>query len=178
MPDAERLGRRTVHQGRVVDLSVDRVRLPNGHVSELELIRHPGAAAVVPVDRNGDVILVRQYRYATDGWLLEVPAGKLDGSEAPELCATREVEEETGYKTGRLLPMGWIWTTPGFTDEKIWLFLGTDLTPAQSSLQPDEILSVERMPLAKAVDLARSGEICDAKSVCALLRASHFAETL
>ncbi len=177
MPDAERLERRTVHQGRVVDLSVDRVRLPNGHVSDLELIRHPGAAAVVPVDHNGDVILVRQYRYATDGWLLEVPAGKLDGSEAPELCATREVEEETGYKIGRLLPMGWIWTTPGFTNEKIWLFLGTDLTAAQSSLQPDEILSVERMPLEKAVDLARSGEICDAKSVCALLRASHLSSS-
>jgi len=173
MRDAERLERRKVYRGRIVDLSVDRVRLPNGHVSELELIRHPGAAAVVPVDRNGDVILVRQYRYATDGWLLEVPAGKLDDSEAPELCATREVEEETGYKTGRLIPMGWIWTTPGFTDEKIWLFLGTDLTPSQSSLQPDEILSVQRMPLEKAVDLARSGEICDAKSVCALLRASH-----
>ncbi len=178
MQDAERLQQRRVYQGRIVDLSVDRVRLPNGHVSDMELIRHPGAAAVVPIDRNGDVILVRQYRYATDGWLLEVPAGKLDGSEAPELCATREVEEETGYKIGRLLPMGWIWTTPGFTDEKIWLFLGTDLTPAQSSLQPDEILSVERMPLEQAVDLARSGEICDAKSVCALLRASHLAQTL
>ncbi len=178
MQDAETLEQRHVYRGRIVDLSVDRVRLPNGHVSNLELIRHPGAAAVVPVDRNGDVILVRQYRYATDGWLLEVPAGKLDGSEAPELCATREVEEETGYKTGRLLPMGWIWTTPGFTDEKIWLLLGTDLTAAQSSLQPDEILSVQRMPLEKAVDLARSGEICDAKSVCALLRASHLAQTL
>jgi ADP-ribose pyrophosphatase len=171
MRDAKRLEQRQVYQGRIVDLTVDRVLLPNGHVMELELIRHPGAAAVVPVDRNGDVILVRQYRYATGGWLLEVPAGKLDGAEAPEQCASRELQEETGYKTGRLIPLGWVWTTPGFTDEKIWLFLGTDLTPARSSLQPDEILSVQRMPLEKAVDLARSGEICDAKSVCALLRA-------
>ena len=178
MQDAERLERRHVYRGRIVDLSVDRVRLPNGQVSDLELIRHPGAAAVVPVDRDGNVILVRQYRYATGGWLLEVPAGKLDGSEAPELCATREVQEETGYKIGRLLPMGWIWTTPGFTDEKIWLFLGTDLTAAQSSLQPDEILTVQAMPLEQAVGLARTGEICDAKSICALLRASHLAQTL
>ncbi len=177
MQDAERLERRQVHQGCIVDLFVDRVRLPNGHVTDLELIRHPGAAAVVPVDGNGDVILVRQFRYATEGWLLEVPAGKLDGSEKPEVCAVREVEEETGYKVGRLIPMGWIWTTPGFTDEKIWLFVGTDLVQVESSLQPDEILSVERMPMAKAVDLAGNGQIRDAKSVCALLRASRFSPT-
>lgn len=173
MQEAKRLGQRQVYRGQIVDLSVDRVQLPNGHVLDLELIRHPGAAAVVPVDDNGDVVLVRQYRYATDGFLLEVPAGKLDGAEQPELCAAREVEEETGYRTGRLTPMGWIWTTPGFTDEKIWLFLGTELTQKRSSLQPDEVLSVERMPLAEAVDLAHSGGINDAKSVCALLRASH-----
>jgi ADP-ribose pyrophosphatase len=173
MDEVERLERQHVFQGRIVDLSVDRVRLPNGNVCDLELIRHPGAAAVVPVDENGDVILVRQYRYAAGGWLVEVPAGKLDGGEAPEMCATREVEEETGFKTGRLSSLGWIWTTPGFTDERIWLFLATELTPSRSALQPDEILAVKRMPLAGAVDLALRGEIRDAKSVCALLRASH-----
>jgi ADP-ribose pyrophosphatase len=173
MDEVERLERQRVFQGRVVDLSVDRVRLPNGNVCDLELIRHPGAAAVVPVDASGDVILVRQYRYAAGGWLVEVPAGKLDGGEAPELCATREVEEETGFKTGRLTSLGWIWTTPGFTDEKIWLFLATELTPSRPALQPDEILSVKRVPFADAVDLALRGEIRDAKSVCALLRASH-----
>jgi ADP-ribose pyrophosphatase len=173
MDEVERLERQHVYQGRIVDLSVDRVRLPNGNVCDLELIRHPGAAAVVPVAENGDVILVRQYRYAAGGWLVEVPAGKLDGGEAPEMCATREVEEETGFKTGRLSSLGWIWTTPGFTDEKIWLFLATELTPSRSALQPDEILAVKRMPFAEAVDLALRGEIRDAKSVCALVRASH-----
>jgi len=173
MHEAERLERRHVFQGRIVDLSVDRVRLPNGNVCDLELIRHPGAAAVVPVDEQGNVILVRQYRYASGGWLVEVPAGKLDGGEAPEMCATREVEEETGFKTGKLTPLGWIWTTPGFTDEKIWLFLATELTASQSDLQPDEVLTVKTMPLAEAVRLALHGEIRDAKSVCALLRAAH-----
>jgi ADP-ribose pyrophosphatase len=173
MDEVERLERQHVYQGRIVDLSVDRVRLPNGNVCDLELIRHPGAAAVVPIDDDGAVILVRQYRYAAGGWLIEVPAGKLDGGEAPELCATREVEEETGYRAGRLVPLGWIWTTPGFTDERIWLFLATELTPSQSALQPDEILSVKKMPLDEAVNLALHGEIRDAKSVCALLRASQ-----
>jgi ADP-ribose pyrophosphatase len=173
MDEAERLERQRIFQGRVVDLSVDRVRLPNGNVCDLELIHHRGAAAVVPVDDDGNAILVRQYRYAAGGWLIEVPAGKLDGGEAPEMCATREVEEETGHKVGKLTPLGWVWTTPGFTDEKIWLFLATELKPSQISLQDDEILTVKRMPLAEAVRLALHGEIRDAKSVCALLRASH-----
>jgi ADP-ribose pyrophosphatase len=163
-----------VFEGRVVKLSVDRVRLPNGNETELEMIRHPGAAAVVPVDAEGQVLLVRQYRYASGGWVLEVPAGKLDAGEPPEDCALREVEEETGFKPGRLIPMGWIWTTPGFTDEKIWLYLAQDLQPAHQSLQSDEVLTVERVPLVQAVDRAVRGEIVDAKSVCALLRAPHY----
>jgi ADP-ribose pyrophosphatase len=172
--DVKLLASRRVFQGKVVDLSVDRVELPNGNVCDLEMIRHPGAAAVVPVDPAGNVLLVRQYRYAASGWLYEVPAGKLDAGEPPSVCATREVEEETGWRPGRLTEMGWIWTTPGFTDERIWLYLATDLEESEQALQPDEVLSVERMPLEQAVDLARRGEIRDAKSVCALLRALSF----
>jgi len=165
---------RPVFDGKVVRLSLDEVRLPGGNSCELEMIRHPGAAAVVPVDSGGNVLLVRQFRYATGGWLLEVPAGKLDGDERPESCAVREVEEETGFRPGQLIPMGWIWTTPGFTDEKIWLYLATDLGPGHQELQDDEVLTVERVVLADAVSRAASGEIRDAKSVCALLRASRF----
>jgi len=177
MSDAEVLESRRIFKGRVVDLSVDRVRLPNGNVCELELIRHPGAAAVVPVDASGHVLLIRQYRYATGGFLLEVPAGKLDAGEAPEACAAREAQEETGFRTGSLVPLGWIWTTPGFTDEKIWLFLGRDLTPAEQGLQDDEVLSVERLPLDEAASMALCGEITDAKSIAALLRAqAHFSQ--
>lgn len=176
MTRAERLSRESIHQGRVLDLSVDTVRIPNGNVVELELIEHPGASAVVPLDADGQVLLVRQYRYATGGYLLEVPAGKLDGGEDPETCARREVEEETGYRVSRLVPMGWIWTTPGFSDEKIWLYLAYDLEPTASDLQADEVLTVERVPLDRALKMAADGEITDAKSICALLRVPAFAD--
>ncbi|MDH3227492.1 MAG: NUDIX hydrolase [Thermoleophilia bacterium] len=175
MSDAEVLERRAVYQGKIVDLTVDTVRLPNRKTCDLEMIRHPGAAAVVPVDRDGNVLLVRQYRYATDGWLLEVPAGKLDHKgESPEACAIREVEEETGFKPGSMIAMGWIWTTPGFSDEKIWLFLARNLTPAKQSLGRDEVLTVERLPVRRAIEMAAKGEIVDAKSICSLLRTPHF----
>ncbi|MDX1388847.1 MAG: NUDIX hydrolase [Acidobacteriota bacterium] len=172
MKKAELVESRQIFDGGVVRLSVDRIRLPNGNETELEIIRHRGAAAVVPVDSDGNVLLVRQYRYATGSWLLEIPAGKLDGGESPESCARREVEEETGYRPGRLIPTGWIWTTPGFTDEKIWLFVATDLTPTRQDLEDHEVLTVERMPLSEAVALALSGEIVDGKSVCGLARAA------
>jgi ADP-ribose pyrophosphatase len=171
-PLGERLSRREVFQGRTIRMDVDRVRLPNGRVMDFDMVHHPGAAAVVPVLESGEVLLVRQYRYATGGWLLEVPAGKLDPGETPESCARREVEEEVGYRPGTLQELGWIWTTPGFTDEKIWLYLATGLTAAQQGLQDDEVLSVERMPLGEAVAWAASGEIVDGKSTCALLRAA------
>jgi ADP-ribose pyrophosphatase len=152
---------------------VEEVILPNGNTITLEIIKHPGAAAVLPVDHEGNAILVRQYRHATGSWLLEVPAGKLDHpGESHEACALREVEEETGYRAGRLEPLGWIWTTPGFTDEKIWLYLAEDLTPTRSNLQADEVLTVEKLPLVEAVRRAASGEIVDGKSVCTLLRAA------
>jgi len=176
MSEAERLEQRPIYQGRVVNLSVDRVRLPNGRVSELEVIRHPGAVAVVPLTAEGEVLLVRQYRYAVDQWLLEVPAGKLDPGEAPESCAVREVEEEVGVRAGRLVPLGWIWTTPGFTDEKIWLFLARDLQPGRQDLESDEVLSVVSVPLAEALAKVERGEICDGKSICALLLARPFLE--
>jgi ADP-ribose pyrophosphatase len=173
MSDAVVVSSRSVHEGRIVKLSVEEVRLPNGNTVTLEVIRHPGAAAVVPIDGEGNVVLVRQYRHATRSWLLEIPAGKLDHpGESPEDCALREVEEETGFRAGRLESLGWIWTTPGFTDEKIWLYLARDLTPSKSDLQADEVLTVETLPLAEAVRRAAAGEIVDGKSVCALLRAA------
>jgi ADP-ribose pyrophosphatase len=173
---AERLASRSIFRGKVLDLSVDRVRLPNGAEADLEMIHHMGAAVALPVETDPDgtphALLVRQYRYPTGGWLLEVPGGKLDGGEDPRECARRELAEEIGRRPGELVPLGWIWTTPGFTDEKIWLFLARDLEPADAAPEDHEVLSLQRLPLAEAVARAAGGEIQDAKTVCALLRAA------
>jgi len=121
------------------------------------------------------VLLVRQYRHAAaKRWLLEVPAGKLDPGEGAEPGAARECEEETGFRPGRLVPLGGIWTTPGFTDEWIHLFLALDLVAGRQDLQEDESLSVERMPLGAALELALAGGIDDGKSIAALLRAARY----
>ncbi len=165
---------REIFSGRVFDLREELVRLPNGHQARLQLIRHPGAAAIVPLDAAGDVVMVRQYRHATGRWLLEVPAGTLGPGEAPLACARRELAEEAGCRAAELVELGWIWTTPGFTDERIWLYLATGLEPADQALDDDEALSVERLPLAEAVARAERGEIEDGKSVCALLRAAAY----
>lgn len=169
---AERLSSRSVFAGRRIAVRVDRVRLPNGSELDFEMIHHPGAAAIVPLLGSGEVLMLRQYRYATGGWLLEVPAGTRDGDEPPEQCAARELREETGYQAGTLQPLGWIWTTPGFTDERIWLYLATDLVGGDQALESDEVLTLERLPLARAAAMAAGGEIVDAKSVAALLRAA------
>jgi ADP-ribose pyrophosphatase len=176
-PQGERLGSREIYRGRTFNVDVDQVRLPNGKEVEMELVHHRGAAAVVPVLDDGTVLLVRQYRYATGGWLLEIPAGKLDNGESPETCAGREAEEEVGYRPSKLEPLGWIWSTPGFADEKIWLFLATGLESTQQGLEEDEVLQIERMPFLEAVEKAASGEIHDAKSAVALLRAGRVFES-
>lgn len=175
LTDAEVLEIRSIHEGKVLDLSVDRVRLPNGQTADLELVHHRGAAAVLPWLPDGRVALVRQFRYPTGGWLLEVPAGKLEPEEKPEPCARRELEEETGWRVsseGELVSLGWIWTSPGFTDEKIWLYLARGLERGRSALEDDEVLDVETLALDDAVERARQGRIHDAKTVCALLRAA------
>jgi ADP-ribose pyrophosphatase len=151
----------------------ERVELPDGRRAELQIVRHPGAAAIVPVTDAGEVLLLRQYRHPTGGWLLEVPAGKLDEGESPETCAARELEEETGYRPSELVELGPIWTSPGFTDEKIWLFLARGLEPGQQALEDDEVLEVERLSIPRALEMAEKGEIEDGKSVSALLRAAR-----
>ena len=151
-PPAGLISSQPIYKGRVVDLSLDRVMLPNGNETDLEMIRHPGAAVVLPIETGADgvdyALLVRQYRYAANGWLLEVPGGKLDGSEDPEVCARRELEEEIGHEAGELIALGSILTTPGFTDERIWLYLGRGLRPTRGgpALEDDEVLEVEPRP--------------------------------
>ncbi|NJD10798.1 MAG: NUDIX hydrolase [Gemmatimonadetes bacterium] len=171
---------RPIHQGRIVNLAIDTVRFPDGSTGELEMIRHSGAAAVVPLlsDPHGDdpqVLLIRQYRYASGGYLLEIPAGRPDRpGEDWEVCARRELEEETGLVAGRMTLLTTIFTTPGFTDEQIRIFLATDLTAGQHKLDPDEFLDPVVMPISEALERIRSGEICDAKTVCGLLYAAGY----
>ncbi|MEL6543849.1 MAG: NUDIX hydrolase [Myxococcota bacterium] len=170
--DAEKLGSKRAFSGRMLKMDVDTVRLPNGVELDLEIVRHPGAAAVVPVDENGEVILVRQYRYVVDGWLLEIPAGKLDApDEDPKRCAERELLEETGFRAERWTALGAIYVSPGFTDERISLYLAEGLTAGEQQLEADEVLDVQRVALEDAIAQAFSGDIPDAKSAVALMRA-------
>ena len=151
----------------------ERALLPNGTLLELDIVRHPGAAAVVPFVSAHDVLLIRQYRHAAGGMILEVPAGKLDPGEAPETCAARELAEEAGQRAGRLVRTGAIWTTPGFTDERITLFSAFELTPVARNPDDDELIEVLRVPLEDALALVWSGELSDAKSALALVHAAR-----
>ncbi len=160
-------------QGFRVTPTTERVLLPNGTLLELDIVRHPGAAAVVPFVSEHDVLLIRQFRHATDGMILEVPAGKLDPGESPETCAARELAEEAGQRPGRLVQLGALWTTPGFTDERITLFAAFDLTPVPRNPDDDELIEILRVPLADALRLVWSGELSDAKSALALVHAAR-----
>ncbi|MEX2530066.1 MAG: NUDIX hydrolase [Gemmatimonadota bacterium] len=174
------LSRRSVYRGRIVDLSVDRVRFPDGSEGELELVRHAGASAVVPFLDPPDhpdprIVLLRQYRYAAGGEIWEVPAGMPDSpGEDPAACAARELAEEAGYRAGELQYLTHIFTTPGFTDEVIHLYAAWDLSPTESMLDADEFLTVVEQPLSEVMASLEAGDIVDAKSVSALLFADRF----
>jgi ADP-ribose pyrophosphatase len=175
-----RIASRHVHTGRIVDLSIDTVRFPDGSTGELEMIRHSGAAAVLPVlnDPHGpdpQVLLIRQYRYASGGYMYEVPAGRPDRpGEDWEVCARRELEEETGLVAGELTYMTTIFTTPGFTDEQIRLFMATDCTTGTGKPDLDEFIEPVVLNMSAALAMVRDGEITDGKTICAILYAAGF----
>ena len=179
-PTPGRIDSQVVHEGRVVRLSVDTVRFPDGSEGQLEMIRHVGASAVLPFlgglfDPDPEVLLVRQYRYASGGFLYEIPAGLPAGPEETwEECAHRELEEETGMRAGNMTPLTRIYTTPGFTDEVIRLFVATKLEPGEPSRDADEFIEVVQVPFSDALEMVRDGRIVDAKSVATILYADRF----
>ena len=174
------LSTRRVHTGRVLNLDLDRVRFPNGSEGTLEMVRHPGAAAVVPfLDPPGDpdprILMIRQFRYAADGWMWEVPAGTLEPGEPVERCAERELREEAGCTARELVRLTAVYTTPGFTDEVIHLFLATDLTRVPTAHEADEFLEIHEVRWSEVGRMIRAGEIRDAKTLCTLLYVQAFA---
>ena len=172
--EGERLASRRAWAGRLLTVDVDRIRAPNGRELELEMIRHPGAAAIVPLlsDPEADepfVLLLRQYRYAAGGFIWEIPAGVLEPDEEPVTCARRELREETGAETDHMEYLTTILTTPGFTDERIHLFLATGIRPGRAAPNDDEVIRTEAVPMRQALEMIRDGEITDGKTVVALL---------
>lgn len=174
-----RIESRRAYSGRIISLDVDRVRFPDGSEGELEMVRHPGAAAVVPFlsDPTGDdplILLIKQYRYAAEQYMYEIPAGRLDPGEAPEHCARRELQEETGCEAAKVEPLTTIYTTPGFTDERIHLFMASGLTVGDANREHDEFIEIERMTVSHALRMIKEGQIRDGKTVVGLLYAAGF----
>lgn len=159
-----------IYSGRVVKLDLHEVELPNGEHGKRELIRHPGAVAVIAVDDERNVLLVRQYRIAAARVMLELPAGTLEPDEQPEVCAIRELQEETGYKPGKLESIGAFFVAPGYTTEYIHLFIASELGESQLDGDEDEFIEVARVPFHEALAMVERGEIIDGKSIIGLLR--------
>ena len=160
-----------LHTGRVLNLDLDTVRFPDGSTGALEMVRHPGASAVLPfLDDAADplVLLIRQFRHAADGFIWEIPAGRLDPGESPEECARRELREETGYSAGEYRPLTTIFTTPGFTDERIHLFAAHGLVPGQHARERDEFVELHELRWSAVLAMAGRGDIQDAKTLAAV----------
>lgn len=174
-----KLSSRRVYDGKVIAVDRDTVQFPNGTVGELEMVRHPGASAVVPFltdpgSADPQILLIKQYRHAAEEFIYEIPAGKLDGGEDPAVCAARELREETGCTASRIDHVYTFYTTPGFTDERIHAFMATGLTRGEVSHEQDEFMSVETVTLSHALELIKTGELKDAKTALAILYVAGF----
>jgi ADP-ribose pyrophosphatase len=162
-----------IYEGRILNFRVDEVRIENGKVTSREIVEHRGAAAIVPILEGGNVILVRQYRYAVSAELLEIPAGTLEPGEEPEDCAKRELEEETGYTCEVISKVLECFVAPGYSTEKIHIYLAKGLAKTRTRMEEDEKITVERFPFETALAKIQSGEIQDAKTIAGLQAAAQ-----
>lgn len=170
MEEIKRLNRELVYKGHIIDMYKDTVKIPNGNIAEWDFIGHKGAAAVLPVLKNGNVLMVRQYRNALDRYTLEIPAGGLESPDEPMIdCAARELEEETGYKSDNLEILLSLHTTVAFCNEKIEVFLARDLVKTSQHLDEDEYIDVEEHSIEELLEAVYSGKIEDSKTVSAIL---------
>ena len=162
----------TLYTGKIFDVVLERVTLPNGAVKDREIVRHPGAAAMVPLLDDGRVVLIKQYRHAVGEFVWEIPAGTLEPEEAPMACARRELVEETGYEAANLEKLTEILPAPGYTDEHIHIFLATGLQAVDQRLEDDEVLELQPTVLETALAMVAQGEIRDAKTIAGLFLTS------
>ena len=164
----ELISSEVVFKGKVFDVRVDQVRLADGHETRIDLVIHPGAVTLIPRDEDGTIWFVRQYRHATGGYLLELPAGTLEQGEDPASTASRESREEIGMSPGRLEDLGGFFLAPGYSNEYMYVFLATDLEPDALALDPDEIIEIEKLTVQEVVAQIRNGGFQDAKTLAAL----------
>lgn len=166
-----------VHRGRVFHMTTENVTLENDVTIDIDIIRHPGASAMVPLTRNNSVIFVRQYRHAIGDYIWEIPAGTLSPGETFRECAARELVEEIGYAPGKLDELGQVTPVPGYSDERIHIFLATELRPATQHLDIDELINIHEIDFDQAMDMAMSGEIQDCKTICGLFRTERWLQS-
>ncbi len=164
----------TLHKGRVFELLRENITLDNGVTIDLDLIRHPGASAIVPLSGKNSLIMIKQYRHAVGGYIWEIPAGTFDGDETPIDCAKRELTEETGFSANDWHKLGEITPLPGYSNERIHIFLAADLIPARQNLDKDEMLDVHEITMENALEMIRKGMIQDSKTICGLFIAAQW----
>ncbi len=166
---------KVVYKGRRVDMALRSVKTTSGAMIEREIVVHPGAVIILPVLDDGRLVLIRNLRHAVLQWLWELPAGTLEPREGPAKCAARELEEETGYRAGRVEPFGWFYTSPGILTEKMYAFVARELTPGPQALEDNETITVECLEPAEVLALIKSNEIVDGKTIAVVLK--YLAET-